>query len=61
MARVAEKYLHKDQMRILVVGKAADFDRPLSSFGEVKTIDITIPPPPGARARASRSGRGRRL
>jgi zinc protease len=49
MARVAEKYLHKDRMRILVVGKSADFDRPLSSYGEVQTIDITIPPPPGRR------------
>jgi zinc protease len=49
VARIAEKYLHKDRMRLLVVGKAADFDRPLSSFGEVQTLDITIPPPPGSR------------
>ncbi len=41
--RVAEKYIHKDQLAVLVVGKAADFDRPLSSFGSVTALDITIP------------------
>jgi zinc protease len=44
--RVAQKYIHKDKMALLVVGKSADFDRPLSSFGPVTTLDITIPPPP---------------
>jgi zinc protease len=47
--RVAQKYVHKDKMALLVVGKAADFDRPLSSFGPVTTIDISIPPPPGGK------------
>ncbi len=47
--RVAQKYVHKDKMALLVVGKAADFDRPLSSFGPVNTIDISIPPPPGEK------------
>jgi zinc protease len=45
LARVADKYLRKQRLAILVVGKAADFDRPLSSLGEVTTLDITIPPP----------------
>ena len=44
--RVAQKYVHKDKMALLVVGKASDFDRPLSTFGTVNTIDISIPPPP---------------
>ncbi len=44
--RVAEAYLHPDKAKLLVVGKAADFDRPLASFGEVVELDITIPPPP---------------
>jgi zinc protease len=44
--RVAQKYVHKDQLAVLVVGKAADFDKPLSSFGPVANIDIAIPPPP---------------
>ena len=43
VARVAHQYVHKDQLAVLVVGKAADFDRPLSSFGPVATLDITIP------------------
>ena len=44
--RVATKYLHRDQLAVLVVGNTKDFDKPLSSLGPVKTIDITIPPPP---------------
>ncbi len=46
--RVAEKYVHKDELAVLVVGKAADFDRPLSSFGTVTALDITIPELKGA-------------
>jgi len=45
--RVARAYLHKERLRILVVGKAADFGRPLSAFGPVRPVDITIPKPPG--------------
>jgi len=45
--RVAQKYVHKDKMALLVVGKGADFDRPLSFFGPVNMIDISIPPAPG--------------
>lgn len=44
--RVAREYVHRDKVVLLVVGKQEDFDRPLSSFGAVQTIDITIPPPP---------------
>ena len=44
--RVATKYLHRDQMAVLVVGNPKEFDKPLSSLGPVKDIDITIPPPP---------------
>jgi zinc protease len=43
--RVAKKYLDKGKFAVLVVGKAADFDRQLSSFGTVTNIDITIPQP----------------
>src|SRR5581483_11619900 len=42
---VAAKYLHKDQLAVLVVGNTKEFDKPLSSLGAVKEIDITIPPP----------------
>ncbi len=45
----AEKYLHPDRFSILVVGKTEGIDRPLSDFGEVQAVDITIPEP-GAEA-----------
>jgi zinc protease len=43
--RVANEYLHPDRFTILAVGKASDFDRPLSTLGDVIEVDITIPPP----------------
>ena len=46
VARVAAKYLHRDQMAVLVVGNVGEFDKPLSSLGPVNKLDITIPPPP---------------
>jgi len=46
--RVAGKYLHKDQLAVLVVGNPKDFDKPLSALGPVTNVDVTIPPPPGA-------------
>jgi zinc protease len=51
--RVAAKYLHRDQLAVLVVGNTKEFDKPLSSLGAVKEIDITIPPPPGAKQELS--------
>jgi zinc protease len=47
--RVAAKYVHRDQLAVLVVGNTKEFDKPLSSLGPVKEIDIAIPPPPGAK------------
>ena len=48
VARVAAKYVHREQMAVLVVGNAGEFDKPLSSLGTVNKLDITIPaPPPG--------------
>ena len=44
--RVAAKYLNPGGFAVLVVGKAADFDAPLSTLGPVTNIDVTIPPPP---------------
>jgi zinc protease len=41
--RVAKEHLHPDKVQILVVGNPSDFDKPLSTLGEVRTIDITIP------------------
>jgi zinc protease len=44
--RVGAKYLHKDQLAVLVVGHTKEFDKPLTSVGAVKEIDIKIPAPP---------------
>ena len=41
--RVAQRYVHKERLAVLVVGRSSDFDRPLSSFGPVTPVDITIP------------------
>jgi zinc protease len=50
--RVAAKYLHKDQLAVLVVGNTKEFDKPLSTLGTVQEIDITIPAPPAAKDEA---------
>ncbi len=46
VARVAHKYLHKNQLAVLVVGNDTEFDKPLSSLGPVTNVDIAIPSPP---------------
>jgi len=51
--RVARKYIHKDQLKILVVGNSKEFDRDLSTFGKVTKVDITIPDAPVSGASAS--------
>jgi len=51
--RVAAKYLHKNQLAVLVVGDTKDFDKPLPSLGPVKDIDITIPAPPETKDKSS--------
>jgi zinc protease len=43
--RVAQKHLKPDKVQILAVGRLDDFDEPMSVFGPVNEIDITIPPP----------------
>jgi zinc protease len=43
--QAAQKNLKPEQLQLLVVGKQEDFDQPLSIFGAVNTIDITIPVP----------------
>jgi zinc protease len=49
VARAAREYIHRDRLAILVVGKAADFEKPLSTFGKVQEIDIAIPEAPGEK------------
>lgn len=43
--RVARAHLKPEALKILVVGRPDDFDEPLSTLGQVNTIDITIPTP----------------
>ncbi len=46
VAKVAAKYLHRDQMAVLVVGNPAEFDKAGASLGPANKIDITIPAAP---------------
>ncbi len=46
VVRVAKKYVHVDDLSILVVGRAADFTKPLDTLGKVTNVDITIPKKP---------------
>jgi zinc protease len=55
VARVARAYVHRDKLALLVVGKAQDFDRPLASYGQVATLDISIPEGAGGAKKASGS------
>ncbi len=43
--RVANKYVHKEELKVLVVGNAGEFGKQLSSLGTVTPIDIAIPAP----------------
>ncbi len=43
--RVAKQYLHPDKFTIVVIGDQEGFKNPLSQYGEVNNIDITIPEP----------------
>jgi zinc protease len=61
VARVAKKYVSPDQIRLLVVGKQADFDKPLSTYGAVTPIDITIPELRPASAPAAGNPQGAAL
>ena len=38
--QVARKYLHPDEIKILVVGDKDKFDKPLDSFGKVNVIEL---------------------
>lgn len=59
----AEKYIHPDRFAILVVGPTEGLDRPLSAFGEVAMVDISIPEPSRAEVAESVESltRGREL
>lgn len=52
----AEAYLHPDHFSILVVGPSEGRDKPLSTYGEVAEVDITIPEPEVERAAVTEEG-----
>src|SRR6202521_974617 len=56
VARIASKYLHREQFPVLVVGNSTGFDKPLSALGPVIPVDITIPHPPGGEKPAAGEG-----
>jgi zinc protease len=45
VAAVAKKYIKPDAFSIVVVGPDKDRDKPLSTFGKVTKLDISIPEP----------------
>ncbi|MFQ5719209.1 MAG: M16 family metallopeptidase [Acidobacteriota bacterium] len=55
--QVAAKYIHPDQFAVLVVGPAEGRDRPLSDFGQVTTLDISIPEPETTKVAATEEGK----
>src|SRR5262249_54886474 len=58
VARVARKYVHREKLATLIVGKQEDFGRKLLELGPVTTLDISIPegtPAKPAKARPAGS------
>jgi zinc protease len=47
---VARKHLRPGDLVVLAVGREDDFDAPLTTLGNVETLDIGIPPPPAPAA-----------
>jgi outer membrane lipoprotein-sorting protein len=41
--RVANKYVHKEELKVLVVGNISEYQKQLAALGPVTPIDITIP------------------
>lgn len=54
--QAAEKYLHPDQFAILVVGPAEGRDKPLSEYGQLTEVDISIPEPESQLAEVTEEG-----
>ena len=55
VARVAAKYLHKDQLAILVVGNASEFDKATGISWRGDQCRYQHPPPPHTPSRRSRA------
>ncbi len=51
VARVAQKYVHRGKLAVLVVGNDKEFDKQFAALGPATPIDITIPSPAGEKKR----------
>jgi zinc protease len=54
--RVANKYVHKEDLKVLVVGNVSEFQKQLAALGPVTPIDITIPAPEATGQAAAPAG-----
>ncbi len=61
--RVVKEHIHPESLAIVAVGNPKEFGKPLSTLGKVNTIDLTIPEPKQAAAKAEPASlnRGREL
>ena len=55
--RVAHKYIDKRKLAVLVVGNPKEFDKPLSTFGQVTKLDISIPTAPAGGKAVAAAGK----
>jgi predicted Zn-dependent peptidase len=55
----AAEHIHPDRFSILVVGPPEGLDKPLSTYGEVSEVDITIPEPEVEKAEVTEEGTAR--
>lgn len=49
--RVANQYVHKEDLKVLVIGDAGAFEKQLAALGPVTPVDITIPAPEAKAAK----------
>ncbi|MDM7915268.1 MAG: M16 family metallopeptidase [Candidatus Eisenbacteria bacterium] len=52
----AKRNIHPGDLQVVLVGDKKDFAKPLSSLGQVQTIDLTIPPPPSKAGAVPEAG-----
>ncbi|HEX2164585.1 MAG TPA: pitrilysin family protein, partial [Thermoanaerobaculia bacterium] len=57
----AAEHVHPERFSILVVGPGEGMDKPLSTFGEVVAVDISIPEPEVERAEVTAEGQEQAL
>lgn len=57
--RAAAEHFDPDRFVIMVVGRSEGMDRPLSDFGKVHEVDITIPEPAAEAVEVTEEGRAR--